>query len=223
MDTETLPTDHDRNGNNGDKLMLSHDLLESTDDKKDQASMDEGKKISSHHRNVDQQSKEEPEHTISKSGKTSRKRKHRIERNDGRGPGLVSPAKRQAVNEIMEGGPDHSYPNPNNGRSSVEGSQPPPVICSNVEAGDGKVGPSVVEGVDSWGLAAAVSRWFCAGASAVRCVVAMKKVRWAGAVLWALCCAVGGAEKREEEMRMQGKRKSRRPLRSEEEPPATEE
>ncbi|KAK7276900.1 hypothetical protein RIF29_18048 [Crotalaria pallida] len=144
MDTETLPTDHDRNGNNGDKLMLSHDLLESTDDKKDQASMDEGKKISSHHRNVDQQSKEEPEHTISKSGKTSRKRKHRTERNDGRGPGLVSPAKRQAVNEIMEGGPDHSHPNPNNGRSSVEGSQPPPVICSNVEAGDGKVGPSVV-------------------------------------------------------------------------------
>ncbi|KAK7291397.1 hypothetical protein RIF29_06507 [Crotalaria pallida] len=74
-----------------------------------------------------------------------------------------------------------------------------------------------VEGVDSWGLAATVSRRFCAGAAAVRCVVATKKVRWAGAVLWALCCAVGGVEKREEEMRMQEKRKSRRPLRSEEE------
>ncbi|KAK7256671.1 hypothetical protein RIF29_30126 [Crotalaria pallida] len=75
-----------------------------------------------------------------------------------------------------------------------------------------KVSPSrkQVESVDSWGLAAAVSRWFSAGAAVVRCMVAMKKVRWAGAVLWVLRCAVDGAEKREEEMRMQGE---------EEEPP----
>ncbi|KAK7281517.1 hypothetical protein RIF29_09585 [Crotalaria pallida] len=216
MDIETLPTDHDRNGNNGDKLMLSHDLLESTDDKKDQASMDEGKKISSHHRNVDQQSKEEPKHTISKSGKTSRKRKHRTERNDGRGPGLVSPAKRQAVNEIMEGGPDHSYPNPNNGRSSVEGSQPPPVICSNVEAGDGKVGPSVVEGggrglVGAGGccLAVVLCRRFC---GAVRGGNEEGEVGRRGAVIALLCGGQGGEERGRDE-----------DAGEEEDPPATKE
>ncbi|KAK7273399.1 hypothetical protein RIF29_14448 [Crotalaria pallida] len=64
----------------------------------------------------------------------------------------------------------------------------------------------VVEGLDSWGLAAAVSRWFRVGAAAVRCVVATKKVRLAGTVLWALCCA----EKKEVEGKSRRKRRRRR-------------
>lgn len=106
------------------------ETLKSTDD---QASMNEGKKSSSDNGNVDQ---EGPEYMISKSGKTSRKRKH-LEENDGRGLGLVSPAKRQAVTEMVEGLPDHNQPNPIDEKSSVEGFQPTPVMaCPNVEVGD---------------------------------------------------------------------------------------
>lgn len=88
--------------------VLETETLKSTDD---QACMNEGKKSSSDNGNVDQESKEVPEYMISKSGKTSRKRKH-IEENDGRGVGLVSPAKRQAVTEMVEGLPDHMHLEP---------------------------------------------------------------------------------------------------------------
>ncbi|CAL0307371.1 unnamed protein product [Lupinus luteus] len=127
MDTEMLPADYDRDGNNADNRMLSYDLLQSTDDKEDLASMDEGKKISSRHSNIDQESKEEPECMKSKSGKRSRKRKHTEE-------DYSLPAKRQAVNGMTEEVPNHSQPNPNNRRFSAEGSHPEPVIAfPNIE------------------------------------------------------------------------------------------
>ncbi|XP_019435650.1 PREDICTED: protein ENHANCED DOWNY MILDEW 2-like isoform X2 [Lupinus angustifolius] len=121
--------------------MLSYDLLQSTDDKEDQASMDEGKKSSARHGNVDQESKKEPKCMKSKSGKTSRKRKH-IEED------YSLPAKRQAVNGMTGEVPNRIQPNPNNRSSSAEGSEPEPVItCPNVEVSDNtriKEGSSVV-------------------------------------------------------------------------------
>ena len=93
--TEILRADHTVDGNCGDNLMPSHDLLKSTDDQEDQASMNGGqKRSSSHHGNVDQESQEGQEHKKSKSGK----RKH-TEENEGRGQSVVSSAKRQAVEE----------------------------------------------------------------------------------------------------------------------------
>ncbi|KAE9584120.1 hypothetical protein Lalb_Chr00c48g0412891 [Lupinus albus] len=117
MDTKMLPADYDRDGNNVDKHMQSYDLVQSTDDKEDEATTDEGKKSSSHHGNVEQESKEEPECRKRKSGKTSRKRKHV-------GENYSLAAKRQAVNGKTKEVANHRQPNPNNEKSSAEGSQP---------------------------------------------------------------------------------------------------
>ncbi|KAE9584135.1 putative histone-lysine N-methyltransferase chromatin regulator PHD family [Lupinus albus] len=141
MDTKMLPADYDRDGNNVDKHMQSYDLVQSTDDKEDEATTDEGKKSSSHHGNVEQESKEEPECRKRKSGKTSRKRKHV-------GENYSLAAKRQAVNGKTKEVANHRQPNPNNEKSSAEGSQPAPVIAyRNVEVSNKsrmKEGSSVV-------------------------------------------------------------------------------
>jgi hypothetical protein len=81
-------------GNCEDKLMLNHDLLESTDDQKEQACINESRKRSSHHgNNVNQESEKRQEFKIGKSWKTSRKRTL-IEQNDRKGLGVSSQARR---------------------------------------------------------------------------------------------------------------------------------
>ncbi|MCH89581.1 PHD finger-containing protein, partial [Trifolium medium] len=76
-------------GNCGDKLMLNHDLLVSTDDQEEQACINESRKRSSHHGNVDQESEKRQEFKMSKSWKTSGKRTL-IEKNDRKGLGVSS-------------------------------------------------------------------------------------------------------------------------------------
>ncbi|XP_061338151.1 protein ENHANCED DOWNY MILDEW 2-like [Gastrolobium bilobum] len=143
--------DHTIDRNKGNNLMLNHDLLKSTNDQEVQASINEGQKRSSHHGNVNQERQQGQKCRMSKSHKTSRKRKH-IRENETRGQGVGSPAKRQAVNEMTEGVPDHSQPiliderSPVadhsqpiliDERSPVEGFQPKSDMASpQVEVGD---------------------------------------------------------------------------------------
>ncbi|GAU25086.1 hypothetical protein TSUD_257800 [Trifolium subterraneum] len=110
-DSVDLTTKRDKviaqeHGNCGDKLMLNHDLLVSTDDQEEQACINESQKSSSHHGNVDQESEKRQEFKMGKSWKTSGKRTL-IEQNDSKGlgvssqlfkeKGVVSQTKRQRI------------------------------------------------------------------------------------------------------------------------------
>ncbi|TKY57357.1 ENHANCED DOWNY MILDEW 2 [Spatholobus suberectus] len=132
LETESFNTDmlaaadHATDGNYADNL-------KSTDDREHQASISEGQKRSFHYGNVDKESQEGQQYRMGKSGKSPRKRKH-IEENNRTLVGVVSPAKRKAVNGMPEGVPDHSQPNPINGRPSGEGLRPKSVAaCPRVE------------------------------------------------------------------------------------------
>ncbi|CAL0300755.1 unnamed protein product [Lupinus luteus] len=117
-----------------DNLSLGNDLKS----KKDQASMNEGQKVSSFLGNVGRHSQERQECGMSKAESTSRKRKQTEER-DRREPGVTLPARRQVVNQIPE-----SPSNPINGRSSAEGFQPKSVMSPYFDVGDhghGHLGP----------------------------------------------------------------------------------
>ncbi|KAK7320338.1 hypothetical protein VNO77_29736 [Canavalia gladiata] len=135
FNTDMLAADHTTDGSDADNHMLSHDLLKSTDDQEDQASINKGRR-SLDYGNDDQESQQGQEDRMGKSGMTARKRKRIKEKNIIQET-VVSPTKRQAVNEIPEGVYDLSQPGPINGRSSGEGFQPESVIaCSHVEFGD---------------------------------------------------------------------------------------
>ncbi|KAK7305189.1 hypothetical protein VNO77_43090 [Canavalia gladiata] len=126
FDKRKSPASHTMDDNYGDDIMLGHDMLKSTDDE-NLASMNESWMRCSPHGNVDRGSQERQEYWMSKAEKTSWNRK-RTEDNDGRGLGVTSPPKRQAVNQMVEGVPEHSQSNPIDVRSSVEGFQPKSVM-----------------------------------------------------------------------------------------------
>lgn len=114
--------------NYGDDIMLGRDFLMSLDDE-DRPSMNEGQIESSSHGTNERESQAQAENTSS-----TRKR---TEGNDGRGPAVASPAKRQAINEMPEGKLDHNVFNPLDGRPSVEVFQPiSDMIPPDIEAGD---------------------------------------------------------------------------------------
>lgn len=132
-DAHTIDGDYD------DNPAMNHDLLESTGDQEDQASINESQKRSSHHGDFVEESHKGQGSRMSKPGKTSRKKKHK--KNDKRGLGLASPAKRGAVNGVPKGVPDHSQPNPIDGRCPVEGFQPKSVMaCAHEEDGNNDCG-----------------------------------------------------------------------------------
>ncbi|XP_027329320.1 protein ENHANCED DOWNY MILDEW 2-like isoform X2 [Abrus precatorius] len=143
--TDMLAVDHTPGENYADNCG-DHDHLKSADDQEYQTCIN-GQKRSQHHGNVDQEHQGQ-KYRMGKSGKTPQKRKH-IEENNRTRVGLVSPARRQAIKRILEGVPDHSQPNPINGRSSGEAFQPKSVMaCPHVEIREG----SNVAGPKSDGL-----------------------------------------------------------------------
>ncbi|XP_061360952.1 protein ENHANCED DOWNY MILDEW 2 isoform X2 [Gastrolobium bilobum] len=131
---EKSPASHTMDGNHVDDLFLGHDLLKSTDNEEDHASMNESQKGSSPHGNVDRESQDRQEYWVKMAENTSWKRK-RTEENEGGGLSVTSPAKMQAVNQMVEEVLDRSQSNPDDGR--VEGYQPKSVMSPTyIDFGD---------------------------------------------------------------------------------------
>ncbi|KAK7288464.1 hypothetical protein RIF29_01924 [Crotalaria pallida] len=132
LNDEMSPASHAMDDNHIDNLTPGHDLMKSANDKKDQASINEGQNRSSSHGNVGRESQERQEHRTSKAKMTSTKRKQ-TEENNGRGSGVTLPTKRHAVNQMHEKHDSRSNPI----KEKSPGFQPKSVMTrSHFEVGD---------------------------------------------------------------------------------------
>ncbi|CAJ1971466.1 unnamed protein product [Sphenostylis stenocarpa] len=110
---------HATGGNYADNSKL-------TDDQEDQAAERDGQKRSLLYANVDKENQGEQEYRKGKSGKSRSKRK-RFEESNITQVGVISPAKRQAVNKMPSAVADQTQSNRINGKSSaLSGHDPSP-------------------------------------------------------------------------------------------------
>ncbi|CAI8596663.1 unnamed protein product [Vicia faba] len=143
--------------------MLDHDFLKSTNGE-DCSFMVGQVQQGSSHGNVDRDSQERHEYLVTKAESTSWKRK-RSDENDGRGPAVTLPAKRQGINEMPEGVLDHGNSNPLDFERNQSGSD---MILSDNDVGnngytplephssvgdDGQSWPNVADSLPDYGLA----------------------------------------------------------------------
>lgn len=129
--------------------MLDHDFLKSTNGE-DCSFMVGQVQQGSSHGNVDRESQERHEYLVTKAESTSWKRK-RSDENDGRGPAVTLPAKRQGLSEMPEGnqsGSDMILSGDDVGDNGYTPLEPHSSIGD-----DGQSWPNVADSLPDYGLA----------------------------------------------------------------------